>query len=168
LPEETQAAAQPVASGGGSDDEEGGIRFRRRPAEEGGLDMTPMVDVVFQLLIFFMLTCSFSVQKSMQTESPEPDEEGAAQAVTLQDVEADSIIVEIDAENRIKVDGELVASIGMLADVLASKAAEQPPRTEMLIEADYNASHGTVVQVTDAGIDANMQHIRRVSRQAED
>lgn len=151
-----------------ADDEEGGIRFQRRPVEEGGLDMTPMVDVVFQLLIFFMLTCSFSVQKSMQTESPEPDQEGAAQAVTIQEVEADSIIVEIDAENRIKVDGELVASIGMLADVLAAKAAEQPPRTEMLIEADYNAPHGTVVQVTDAGIDANMQHIRRVSRQAED
>ena len=165
LPEESPA---PAAAQGGEGDEEAGICFRRRPSEDGGLDMTPMVDVVFQLLIFFMLTCSFSVQKSMQTDAPEPEDEGAAQAVTLQDVEADSIIVEVDAENRITVDGELVASVGMLADVLASKAAEQPPRTEMLIEADYNAAHGTLVQVMDAGIDANMQHIRRVSRQSED
>ena len=40
--------------------------FRRPPREEEELDMTPMVDVTFLLLIFFMVTASFSLQKSIQ------------------------------------------------------------------------------------------------------
>jgi biopolymer transport protein ExbD len=38
----------------------------RRPFRDGELDMTPMVDVTFLLLIFFMVTASFSLQKSIQ------------------------------------------------------------------------------------------------------
>jgi biopolymer transport protein ExbD len=151
------------------EEEEEGFRIRRRSAEEGGLDMTPMVDVTFQLLIFFMLTASFSVQKSMQSEAPEPDQEGAAQTISQDDLERNSVIVEIDAENRILVDGDPVPGIDGLVDVLTAKAqAESPPKNELLIEADYRASHGTVVSVTDAGMSAQMQRIRRVSRRAED
>lgn len=141
----------------------------RPSAEEEGLDMTPMVDVTFLLLIFFMITASFSLQKSLQTEAPEPDEEGAAQMQRIQDIEDASVIVSIDAEDNILVDDEPVAGLGQLVDVLTARMhAEQPPRTEMMIEADYNASHGTVVAVTDAGMEAGMQNIRRVSRGGED
>jgi biopolymer transport protein ExbD len=159
-------APAPLAGGGGGDDEEP-LRFRRPNVEAGGLDMTPMVDVVFQLLIFFMLTCSFSVQKSLQTQAPEPDEEGAAQAVTVNELQEDAIVVEIDAEDHLLVDDEPVANVGVLVDVLTAKMASEQ-RNEMLIEADYRASHGIVVAVTDAGMEANMQHIRRVSRRAEE
>lgn len=160
-------APLPGADAAGGEDGEEPLKFRRPSLETGGLDMTPMVDVVFQLLIFFMLTCSFSVQKSLQTQAPEPDDEGAAQAVTINELQEDAIVVEIDAEDRLLVDDEPVANVGVLVDVLTAKmAAEQ--RTEMLIEADYGASHGIVVAVTDAGMEANMQHIRRVSRKAEE
>jgi biopolymer transport protein ExbD len=160
-------APLPGGQGAEGDEDEEPIRFRRPNIDAGGLDMTPMVDVVFQLLIFFMLTCSFSVQKSLQTQAPEPDEEGAAQAVTINELQEDAIVVEIDAEDHLLVDDEPVANVGVLVDVLTSKMASEQ-RNEMLIEADYRASHGIVVAVTDAGIEANMQHIRRVSRQAEE
>ncbi len=157
------------AHGAHVEEEEEGFRIRRRSAEEGGLDMTPMVDVTFQLLIFFMLTASFSVQKSMQSEAPEPDQEGAAQTISQEELERNSVIVEIDAEDRILVDGDPVPGLDGLVDVLTAKAqAESPPKNELLIEADYRASHGTVVGVTDAGMSAQMQRIRRVSRRAED
>jgi biopolymer transport protein ExbD len=160
-------APLPGGEGRGGDEDEEPIRFRRSNIDAGGLDMTPMVDVVFQLLIFFMLTCSFSVQKSLQTQAPQPDEEGAAQAVTINELEEDAIVVEIDAEDHLLVDDEPVANVGVLVDVLTAKMASEQ-RTEMLIEADYRASHGIVVAVTDAGMEANMQHIRRVSRRAEE
>ena len=48
-------------------------RDRRRILAE--VDLTPLIDVVFQLLIFFMLTATFVVQSSIQIEVPEADTE---------------------------------------------------------------------------------------------
>ena len=143
------------------------FQLGRRGMGEVGMDMTPMVDVTFLLLIFFMITAAFDLQKSMQTTPPEPEQEGAAQTATLQDIEESSVEVEIDAEDRILVDGEPVASIGVLIDVLTKKIAEER-MNEMLIRADYRATHGIVVSVTDAGMEANMQHIRRVTERGDD
>jgi len=151
------------------DDSEEEFQILRPAGDESEMDMTPMVDVTFLLLIFFMITASFSLQKSMQTEAPEPEEEGAAQTLTIQDIEEASIIVTIDAEDNIAVDDAPVTSLGQLVEVLTSRMFEQtPPRSDMLIEADYGATHGAVVAVTDAGMEAGMQSIRRVSRRNED
>ena len=135
--------------------------------EESGLDMTPMVDVTFLLLIFFMITASFSMQKSMETAPPEPDEEGAAQSVTMEELEDESVVVDIDAENNIRVDDVPVSGVGELSDVLAAKIANEG-KTEMLIEANPAARHGIVVAVTDVGIDVQMQRIRRAIKKSED
>ena len=163
------AAVDPWNTDEEEDEEEEEFHLRSVGGEEDELDMTPMVDVTFLLLIFFMITASFSLQKSMQTEAPEPEEEGAAQTITVQDIEEASIIVAIDGEDNITVDDEPISGLGQLIDVLAAKmVAEQPPRNDMLIEADYLASHGVVVSVTDAGMQAGMQNIRRVSRSSQD
>ncbi len=55
------------------------MKFRRdrKRRINPNLDMTPLIDVVFQLLIFFMLSATFVVQSSIQIEMPEA--EGAAQ-----------------------------------------------------------------------------------------
>ena len=133
------------------------------------MDMTPMVDVTFLLLIFFMITAAFDLQKSLQTTPPEPEEEGAAQTVTLQDIQDNSIEVVITADDAILVDDNPVPGPGVLVDVLTKAVnLESPPRTDMLIRADYRATHGMVVAVTDAGMEANMQHIRRVTERGED
>lgn len=135
--------------------------------EESGLDMTPMVDVTFLLLIFFMITASFSMQKSMRTAPPEPDQEGAAQSLTMEDLEEESVVVEIDEENNIRVDDVPVSGTGELVDVLAAKIGNEG-KTEMLIEAHPNSRHGLVVAVTDAGIEVQMQRIRRTMKKGMD
>lgn len=151
------------------DVEDDDFKLGGRALQEAAMDMTPMVDVTFLLLIFFMITAAFNLQKSMPTTPPEPDEDGAAQTVSTQDIVESSVIVEIDASDNIKVDDDPVASLGMLVDVLTSKmTAESPPRNEMLIRADYRATHGIVVAVADAGMEANMQHIRRESLNREE
>ena len=51
------------------EEEEGEFKISGRELDDSGLDMTPMVDVTFLLLIFFMITASFSMQKSLETAS---------------------------------------------------------------------------------------------------
>jgi len=148
------------------EDEEDDFSLGTGELEESGLDMTPMVDVTFLLLIFFMVTASFTTQKSLETSPPEPDEEGAAQSVTMEDLEEESVIVEIDGEDNIRVDDVPISGINALVSALEGKISEN--KTEMLIEADENARHGTVVAVTDAGIEAQMQRIRRTSKKSDD
>lgn len=148
------------------DTEEEDFSLGERGLDESGLDMTPMVDVTFLLLIFFMITASFSMQKSMETAPPEPDEEGAAQSVTMEDLEEESVVVEIDEENNLRVDDVPVSGTGELKDVLAAKIGNEG-KTEMLIEAHPNARHGLVVAVTDAGIDVQMQRIRRSVKKSD-
>jgi biopolymer transport protein ExbD len=150
----------------GEEEEEEDFRIAAPVLQEAGLDMTPMVDVTFLLLIFFMITASFSMQKSLETTPPQPDQAGAALSLTIQEVEDDSVVVEIDGENQIRVDDVPVAGLGELRDVLAGKIANEN-KTEMLIEADAAASHGTVVTVMDAGLEVQMQRIRRSSKRGE-
>ncbi len=146
--------------------EEPDFKLSRGAIDDEGLDMTPMVDVTFLLLIFFMITASFAIQKSMQTTPPQPEEEGVSQNVQ-EDVEDESVIVEIDAENNIRVDDVAVAGIGELIDVLTGKRAGEG-KTDMMIEAHELSKHGTVVAVTDAGLEADMQRIRRKTTRSED
>ncbi|MCA8994350.1 MAG: biopolymer transporter ExbD [Planctomycetaceae bacterium] len=149
------------------DDEEEPFKIDKRGMDDDGLDMTPMVDVTFLLLIFFMITASFAVQKSLQTTPPEPDEEGVSQNVSQEDVEEESVVVEIDAENNIRVDDVPVSGIAELVDVLTAKRASEN-KGEMLIEVHELATHGTVVAVTDAGLDADMQRIRRSTKHGDE
>lgn len=145
-----------------AEDEEEGFHLSRRVELDDELDMTPMVDVTFLLLIFFMITASFSLQKSMESEPPEPEKEGYAQMPTIDDLADESVIVEIDENDTIFVDDEAVGGPGELEDVLRHKVASEQ-KLEMIIEPHYQAKHGTVVAVTDAGVTVGMQRIRRVS-----
>ena len=61
------------------------------------LDMTPMVDVTFLLLIFFMVTAAFALQKVLPVP-PISDQEDVS-VTQVDDIEKDSIVVRIDADN---------------------------------------------------------------------
>ena len=76
------------------DDDDDAVPIKLKP-EEGELDMTPMVDVTFLLLIFFMITAAFSLQKSM--ESPRQQSDAPSLNSQEQDPEElDVITVQID------------------------------------------------------------------------
>lgn len=129
-------------------------------------DMTSMVDVTFLLLVFFMITASFSVTKALQSQPPTA-EEGAARAaaapMTMEELAAESVIVEIGADDSIRVDDVPVAGPVELGELLAAKIGNEQ-KTELVIEAAYRATHGMVVSVTDVAMQAGMQRVRRVSR----
>ncbi len=148
----------------GESGEEEDFSLRSADTDFEEMDLTPMVDVTFLLLIFFMITASFSLQKSLQVPPPNPEEKGAQQSeMTLEDFEANSIIVEIDAENGISVDDEKLSDPSELVDTLREKGSSEQ-KFELVLDADPDAFHETVVTVIDAANEVGMQKIRLATR----
>ena len=147
------------------DDEDAPRGVRDSRIANDGLDMTPMVDVTFQLLIFFMITASFVTQKSLQTSPPEPDDEAGQVAMQVEEDDQAPVIVGIAEDGSIVIDEFPVEPSAVLETLTAKIAAEN--RTSLLIEAEYNAPHGMVILVMDSGISAGMQSIRKTSRKDE-
>jgi biopolymer transport protein ExbD len=152
------------------DDDEEWNPSRKKEFAKDAIDMTAMVDVTFLLLIFFMVTASFAAQKVMETSPPQEEEEesegggGAVSVVpSMEDLTDASVIVEVDSHDRITVEGQPVGGLHDLKEILARKLLTEQ-KTEVLIQAHYDALHGTVVGITDVAIDVGMQKVRRLSR----
>jgi biopolymer transport protein ExbD len=153
---------------GDEDDEAPPLTLRRRKRIDDDMDLTPMVDVTFQLLIFFMVTASFALQKSIQVPTPDPDQKGATQQMqTLDDLQGTSILVRIDAANAILIDDEPLADPSQLTDVLRDKMRKEQ-KTELLLTAHTAALHRGVIAVIDAANEVGMQKIRLASRKGKD
>ena len=154
------AVGQSTATG--EDEEE--FALRRPQTEFEDMDLTPMVDVTFLLLIFFMITASFSLQKAISFPPPNADEQGAAaEPKELEDFQDQSVIVEIHEDNSISIDYDKIPLDADLPELLKQKMVSDG-KTEMLIDAHERAMHETVVRVVDAGNDVQMQRIRLGSR----
>ncbi len=171
-PDPTSATAapsdEPVSAGallfggvtGVVEDDEEDFQLRRAQTEFEDMDLTPMVDVTFLLLIFFMITASFTMQKAIAFPPPSPEDEGASvQPKQLEDFKDECVIVEIHEDNSISIDDERIPLDADLAAMLASTG-----KNEMLIDAHENSLHETVVQVVDAGNEVQMQRIRLGTR----
>ena len=126
-----------------------------RGGHDDEMDLTPMVDVTFLLLVFFMITTSFSIQKTLEVPPPNPDESGASAAKTIEDMEESSILVHIDSRDVISVDDEPLSDPTRLADIMRSKRM-----SEVLITAHEESLHDTLTKVIDASNEVGMQKIR--------
>jgi biopolymer transport protein ExbD len=117
---------------------------RRRAATV--VDITALVDVVFQLLIFFLLTSSYVSQSTpkapqVPVDLPESSLEAAA-------MEYDDFAIAVDAEGNIFVGADERVSLEELR-VRLLKAANDNPRTVVLIRGDQRASYGRIAQVME-------------------
>ena len=116
------------------------MRFKRHIELEHGLrqiDIAPLVDVIFQLLIFFMLTSSFIIPSGIRVNLPK--------AVTSQMVKSRSLEVVVSGENVIYIDSRVI-TIQELKSILKGLAANNQP---LLIKADRRAQLGRVVKIWD-------------------
>ena len=138
------------------DDEDDVGLVGSRAGEDEEMDLTPMVDVTFLLLIFFMITASFSIQKTLQVPPPDPEKEGASTSTTIkEEEEQEQTTVHIDSRNVISVDDEPIPDPNRLVDILRSKGT-----TDVLITSHENAIHDMLVKVVDAAQEVGMQKIR--------
>ena len=149
------------------DDEEHHTPKPKKRFMDDTVDMTAMVDVTFLLLIFFMVTASFAAQKVFETSPPEQESEGGGASVSsMEDLESNSVILEIDANDQMEIEGQPIAGLYELRETLQAKMSEE--KNELLIQAQYQATHGMVVSVTDVAMDVGMQKVRRISRKSDE
>ena len=129
----------------------------RRVEYEDLVDMTAMVDIVFFLLIFFLVTSMQALDASIPM--PVPQEETAAPSP--QPPDADNVItVNIDEMDRIWIDGEEVANEYELVARLYGLRDGPGNPDELLIIGSGEATHGTAVMVHDSGNEVGMSNVR--------
>lgn len=145
-----------------AEDEEGeeGLMFRKRRDTFEDMDLTPMVDMMILLLIFFMVTTSKELQKALEMPAPGADSGGAMQAqFNPEQLEDSSIRVRIDDKNVVYIEDDAVGSLRQVLEKLKQQMRETQ-RYELILSADPLAFHETVVAVVDAATAAGMQKIR--------
>jgi biopolymer transport protein ExbD len=113
----------------------------REPKVQVTLDLTPLIDVIFQLLIFFLLTASFITTPNLGVELPK----ASAKASTTQQRD---LIVVVTRDGKIQLE-QKVMTIPQLLDKLKA-VHKKRPNSRVLIQADRKAYHGKVVKVMDA------------------
>ena len=124
------------------------------------LDLAPMVDVAFQLVLFFMVTATTVLYKTLEIPKPTQDQAPGAVAQghsrSVEDLQKDYILVEIDSGGSIKIDREPVsATVDALAERLRT-AREKTNRKVMLLSADYSTPHRNAVLAYDAANEIGM------------
>ncbi len=124
------------------------------------LDLAPMVDVAFQLVLFFMVTATMVLYKTL--EIPKPSGEAPAGAVaqgrsrTLDDLKDDYILVEIDDRGAMKLDREPIEPVRETLVENLRRAREKTGRKAMLLSADYGTLHRNAVLAYDAAIEIGL------------
>ncbi len=164
-PEASEAASVGSAAHEEADDDDDvPIQIRRKKRGEDELDMTPMVDMTFLLLIFFMVTASFGLQKTLQIPPPDDDKKGAAQSFEQNDdIQAQSIRIEVDGANLVSVEEAPLADVAALAEAIRERMRTEL-KTEAMVTIDPRALHETAVRVVDACNEAGIQKIRLVGK----
>lgn len=167
----------PVLAIADDDGEEPPVKLKSR-CEEAEMDMTPMVDVTFQLLIFFMLTTSFAMQKSLQIPKPQQSSASAASTKQLEEITEDPnfVTVRVDPSGTFfiesaKFENEIEApSEQELLNQL--RLAKQPDASgvgasRLLVMAHGDALHERVVMALDAGVNVGMNEIQLLATEDE-
>ena len=135
-------------------------RRRRASGLASAVELTPLIDVVLLLLIFFMVSTSFLRREALAVTLPDAAAGRAA-------APADEIVVQIDAAGEYIVQGERLASTeaGALAAALSTWADTDRP---LRIAADQYARHQAVVRALDAASQAGFVHVQLATRPLDD
>ena len=114
------------------------MKFRKKTSlEKGKLDITPLIDVIFLLLLFFMLSSSFILQPGIKVNLPESKVSEAQSE--------DNIIVTITSERKILLNDENITEETL--GIKLRPMAKRTPDKIVIIKADDRVNHGLVVKV---------------------
>ncbi len=120
------------------------MKFRHRHTDDISINLTPLIDVVFLLLIFFMVSTTFTKESQLDINLPE------ASANTF--IENDeSIVIQIDKSGVMNINGDVVSSRSVNAVISTLKKASGNDNSRALvISADALTPHQAVVTAMEA------------------
>ena len=132
------------------------MRFQKQSKKDGTLlDITPVVDTVFILLIFFVLSLNFISTPGIRVDLPK---------ATAKEIlpEQNDLRVVITSKNQLYLNEKSV-DLKALRDHF-NKASQSNPKTQILIQADQVVTHGKVVEVMDLARSAGLHRLAIVTR----
>jgi len=116
------------------------VNFKRERREETRVDVTPLIDIIFQLVLFFMVSTTFITAPGIQVDLPR----SSAQTI-LRDKQ--DVNIWMTDEGGVYVDEQPVSSEELMAILDGAAAADTS--TLVVIKADRHVDHGDVVRVMD-------------------
>ncbi len=135
------------------------MKFRRRQREAIEVNLTPLIDVVFLLLIFFMVSTTFTRETQLSIDLPEA--QGKPKEAAEQQIE-----ILVDESGNYRVNGEaLVDSSMRTLQAAIYKISAGDTTLPMTISADAQAAHQDVVQAMDAAGQMGFVHLSITTRQ---
>ena len=135
------------------------MKFRRQQAQEVGVNLTPLIDVVFLLLIFFMVSTTFTRETQLSIDLPEAEGQ-------VRDSSGKEIEILIDEAGSYRVNGQALVDNQMRTlQAAIYKVAAGDTTLPMTITADAQSAHQDVVRAMDAAGQMGFVHLSITTRQ---
>jgi biopolymer transport protein ExbD len=127
------------------------MRGRKQKAadDEAQIDLTPMLDVVFIMLIFFIVTASFIKEAGVEVNRPE--------ASTSDPKDNVNILIAVTSNDEVWMDGRRIDVRAVRANV--ERLHAENPKGAVVIQADNKSTTETVVKVLDASREAGVMDV---------
>ncbi len=135
------------------------MKFRRQRLEEVSVNLTPLIDVVFLLLIFFMVSTTFTKETHLSIDLPEATGEASADV-------PEQIEILIDEGGRYTINARKLVD-GKMQTLKAAirRVSEGDTSLPMVITADAQTPHETVVRAMDAAGQMGFVHLSITTQQ---
>jgi len=140
------------------------VKFARRGRQEASVELTPLIDVVFLLLIFFMVSTTFIRETQLKIDLPQASGE-------LQEIEDGLIEITVDrlgdyaVNDRLLVNNDIRTLIRALEEILESNSGNV---SRLIVTADANATHQAVVRAMDAAGRVGISRISITTQQPDE
>ena len=121
--------------------------------EEIALELTPLIDMVFQLLIFFLLTTTFAVnvkEGGIEVDLPRAK---SAQIPAM----SRHVVIAILKDGRMVVGGESMTENALREKLI--QVHKENPKTMVVVQADRTVEHGSVVRAMDMAVDVGLKSL---------
>ena len=138
------------------------MKFRRKSKQDNGINLTPLIDVVFLLLIFFMVTTTFTKETRLLITLPEANGEPAEET-------ARTLELLVNAEGNYAVNGQNLIN-REIKTIMAALQDASGGNVEMplIITADAQASHQAVVIAMDAAGQLGFSRLNIATQQTQE
>ncbi len=138
------------------------MKFRRKLRPDNGINLTPLIDVVFLLLIFFMVTTTFTRETRLLISLPEADGAPAENAVQ-------TLELLVNAEGNYAVNGQYLIN-REIKTIMAALQDASGGNVEMplIITADADATHQAVVIAMDAAGQLGFRRLNIATQQTQE
>ena len=121
------------------------MRKFSKPQEEAEINLTPMLDIVFIMLIFFIVTATFINESGLEINKPDSDQQPPPP-----EEEKKNILIQIDGNNRVFINLRRIDIAQVRANI--SQLHAENPEGVVVIQPDHDTQTGLMVNVYDQAL----------------